>query len=284
MLTGLVMQVLSPTEKLSKALQSRNQTIAGCKEAANFTLTHLEELAEKNKFASIWQTLLARIDEHDLDVPELSRVQQRKNPHLTPFKFAEEIYLDVISTVTKEIRSRFDQKDFKKYEILENLLLSEQEGKEEMETASAYGLSLHDLKSELRILKKSVSFSNTEEAVKGFKSLHPETQSMFPEVRCLLECLLVIPASSAEAERSFSTMRRVKSYLRSTMSSTRLNSLCVLSTYKELLDNVELDNLIDEFIKIKLVIVKLARKLVQFLNQLKSQSGRQHEDLPECKF
>jgi len=63
---------------------------------------------------------------------------------------------------------------------------------------------------------------------------------MIPEVVSLLKFYLVCSASSASAERSFSQLRRLKSYLRSTMTQRRLNSLLVLSTYTDELDQVDM--------------------------------------------
>lgn len=52
------------------------------------------------------------------------------------------------------------------------------------------------------------------------------------EITKLIEILLTIPMTTSEAERCFSTMKRIKSFLRSTMNSERLNALSVLSTEK----------------------------------------------------
>ena len=41
--------------------------------------------------------------------------------------------------------------------------------------------------------------------------------SLYPEVNKLLKLYLVVPVASAGAEQSFSTLRRVKSWMRSTM-------------------------------------------------------------------
>ena len=53
--------------------------------------------------------------------------------------------------------------------------------------------------------------------------------------------ILVMPATNAVSERSFSTLRRVKSYLRSTMNQQRLNHLMIASIYKESLDAMDFD-------------------------------------------
>ncbi|KAJ8890836.1 hypothetical protein PR048_010345 [Dryococelus australis] len=63
---------------------------------------------------------------------------------------------------------------------------------------------------------------------------------------CLL--LLVTSITSATAERSFSTLRMLKSYLRTTMTLKRLNSLSILHVYGKLTDDLNIEKLISEFI------------------------------------
>jgi hypothetical protein len=50
------------------------------------------------------------------------------------------------------------------------------------------------------------------------------------------------------AERSFSCLRRLKTYLRSTISQERLNHLAVLYCHADLIESIDLDVLLDEFI------------------------------------
>jgi len=63
------------------------------------------------------------------------------------------------------------------------------------------------------------------QAVVEMRNMLPEVQAEFPQVTTLLKLLLVSPASSAEAERSFSALRRLKTWLRSTMTDTNPKSL-----------------------------------------------------------
>ena len=51
---------------------------------------------------------------------------------------------------------------------------------------------------------------------------------MTPEFSKVASILAVIPATSCSAERSFSGLRRLKTYLRSTMGQNRLNSLAIV--------------------------------------------------------
>ena len=53
--------------------------------------------------------------------------------------------------------------------------------------------------------------------------------NLLPDLATLLRIYLTLPSTSCEAERSFSVLRRLKNYLRTTMSQNRLNHLCILS-------------------------------------------------------
>jgi hypothetical protein len=58
-----------------------------------------------------------------------------------------------------------------------------------------------------------------------------------------------LPSSSCTAERSFSSLRRLKTYLRSTMSAERLNSVVLLHTHKDLTDSLDIKALLQEFVE-----------------------------------
>ena len=59
---------------------------------------------------------------------------------------------------------------------------------------------------------------------------------LISEVEILIKLVLVMPATNATSDRTFSTLRRVKSYLRSTMTPKRLNHLMVLPIHKDMTD------------------------------------------------
>ena len=64
----------------------------------------------------------------------------------------------------------------------------------------------------------------------------------------LVKLLLVCPAASAEAERSFSALRRLKTWLRSTMEQERLNDIAVCNIHKERLDEINIVPLMQSFV------------------------------------
>ena len=67
-------------------------------------------------------------------------------------------------------------------------------------------------------------------------------------VHRLLRIYLTVPMSSATAERTFSALRRVKNYLRTTMTQKRLNNVMLLHAHKQRTDDLNLREIATEFI------------------------------------
>ena len=64
----------------------------------------------------------------------------------------------------------------------------------------------------------------------------------------LMKLILVMPATNSTSEQSFSALRRVKTYLRSTMGQQRLNDLLLLHVHKEITDSLDLKEVINNFV------------------------------------
>ena len=68
---------------------------------------------------------------------------------------------------------------------------------------------------------------------------------LYPAIERMLLTLLTMPVSTAASERSFSAMRRIKTYLRSTMKNERLSSIGILHIHRS--KSVNTEGIIDEF-------------------------------------
>jgi hypothetical protein len=88
------------------------------------------------------------------------------------------------------------------------------------------------------------------DTVSNIVSMPSVVRSMFDQVEQLVRLLLTIPASSAEAERSFSSLRRLKSYLRTTMKQERLNHCTVLHVHvhQAAVDNLDVNEIAQDFV------------------------------------
>lgn len=79
---------------------------------------------------------------------------------------------------------------------------------------------------------------------------------IYPNVGIALRMLLCTPASNCSAERSFSALKRVKNYLRSTIEENRLNSLSVMYIESEIMQSIDYDDVIRSFAQ------KKARRMI----------------------
>jgi len=71
--------------------------------------------------------------------------------------------------------------------------------------------------------------------------------NFLPCLTSLLKIYLTIPVSSATAERSFSCLKCLKTYLRNSMGQLRLSDLAVLSVNKEFAKCICINSVIDSF-------------------------------------
>ena len=59
-------------------------------------------------------------------------------------------------------------------------------------------------------------------------------EDMYPNIEVVLRIFLTMPVSVASAERSFSALKRLKTYLHSTMGSDRLSALALLHIHPDM--------------------------------------------------
>ena len=69
----------------------------------------------------------------------------------------------------------------------------------------------------------------------------------YPNISVAYRILLTVPVTVASAERSFSKLKLLKNYLRSTMSQERLNGLAMCTIEKDILDTIDFDTILDDF-------------------------------------
>ena len=78
----------------------------------------------------------------------------------------------------------------------------------------------------------------------------PACKTMLNEVSKLLNIFLTIPVTTATAERTFSTLRRLKSYLRSTLTQPNLNNFMLLHSHKDITDKIDPYQIAKEFVEL----------------------------------
>ena len=92
--------------------------------------------------------------------------------------------------------------------------------------------------SELQLLRKSLPEGITKamDVLEYIKDMH----ICFPHAWIAYRILLIIPVTVATTEKSFSKLKLIKNYLRSTTSKDRLSWLAILSIEKRVLTTIEM--------------------------------------------
>ena len=111
-----------------------------------------------------------------------------------------------------------------------------------------YGLDGEALSSETQVAKRTLVGKDLEDISDVLIELTP-LKLAFPNVVKLLQVAMTICVSTAKCERTFSFLKRIKSYLRSTMSEQRLTDMAILSIERDRADSLKLDDIVDEFAK-----------------------------------
>lgn len=271
-----VHQVFGITDGLSCSLQSASATVCGSIEAVLESVNQLRELRSELFFSKLWKDVQSKITEYGLQDIMLPRhvnaktpsrysyvTQQRGSKTSTPLFQTAEDYFRVqffafLDAVIEHITSRFLQPELNTYCNLESLLLSACRGEDYVDLLdkvcqvydefdkSRLGLQLAMLQS--LCCQSEFPIANVTTFATFFRRKPSEVKALFGQVDILLRLLLVVPASSATAERSFSCLRRLKTYLRSTMSQSRLNHLTVLHVHQDKVDALDLRAIFNDFV------------------------------------
>ena len=80
------------------------------------------------------------------------------------------------------------------------------------------------------------------------KEMPSDVRGLFDQVETLVRLLMVVPIS-AEAERSFSGLRRLKTWMRSTMTQKRLNGIAVCHIHQERLDRLDRQDIAQQYVQ-----------------------------------
>jgi len=96
------------------------------------------------------------------------------------------------------------------------------------------GIDVEKLKAQVSVASNMFRMSDHVPDAHGVLSELLKMEGAFPDLLVFVQIVLIVPIAYTTAERSFSTILRVKTYLRSNMTDQRLNSLCLLAVEREM--------------------------------------------------
>ena len=264
--------IFSVSEQLSVTLQRKDINAQEAIKAAAQTKHFFSRQRSDGAFKEFFQAT-SKEAENLTQPPVLPRQRQvprriddgaQAHQFTTVEDYFRKQYFEVLDLLSGELDNRFQQPSFKFLQEMECILIKSCNGeciKPSEEFCSMYGkdLQIDRLSSQLNMLPDLVRTVSDQQQY-GIKSVtaigtildlmnaNSFSKSFLSEVDCLLRIYLTIPMTSATAERTFSTVRRLKSYLRSTMSQKRLNHVVLLHTHKERTDALDLLTIAKEFV------------------------------------
>jgi len=169
-------------------------------------------------------------------------------------------YYSSLDKVLLELQTRFSSNDQEVLCSLGDIALQEKPSERSFDTVSAfYKLDRDLLEADFGIFKNvkadDETLNSSTTASEIYEALHQaDLIQMLPELHKIMKIFAIIPATTCTAERSFSGLRRMKTYLRNTMGQDRLNSVALINIERcyanKVIEN-DIDSVIDTFAKRK---------------------------------
>ena len=254
--------ILSNTSSLSRYLQGKRIDVLKARNNAYLTIAALKGCRNERDFDLIWKQveILSVIDPIFYFVAEFSfkeaRVPRTVTNTMTPESHHRvNTYFLSLDKVQGELKTRFSDNDQEILCSLGEIAMLENPSEKCFQTVTEfYKLDGDLLKADFAIFKNCKANDtslNLKSASEMYESFYKEDLlQMIPELEKILKIFAVIPATTCTAERSFSGLRRMKTYLRSTMGQEKLQSLALLNIERiyanKVLEN-DIDNVIDTF-------------------------------------
>ena len=260
--------VLSHSDNLSRTLQKGDISASEGQGVAEMTVTCLKTLRTDDNFALFWSKVTKKATQLNIDEPALPRKRKRTvryesgnaapEFHTSIEGYYRQAYFEVLDVICSTIEDRFRQPGYQLYSNLEQLLLKavckENYSSEFDFVTKFYGpdLNVHALEMQLQIFATNFIMEGKKTSIKDIlkylRNISSAQRALLSEICIIAKLILVMPATNAVSERSFSALRRVKTYLRSTMKQTRLNHLMILHVHKDITDSLNLNDIGNEFV------------------------------------
>lgn len=279
--------ILSMTSSLSSYLQSETMNVITAKKTADMTIKTIAECRSDEAFESLWERAVivgnsikdcisdTRFSFKDAKIPRQRKASRRlqalvgeapdddeNQGQTVKDYFRVSGYFSGIDRVIAELKNRFNENEQSILCALGDIVLNKIPEKTNFDIVGEhYTIDTDLLENEKKIFVQFLEniSSDTENdtelklnrASDIVEFMHSnDLTTVLPIFLKVATILSTIPATSCSAERSFSALRRIKTYLRNTMKQSRLNSLAVLNIERQATNSVmakDINSVIDTF-------------------------------------
>uniref|UniRef100_A0A8C8SNW1 Uncharacterized protein n=1 Tax=Pelusios castaneus TaxID=367368 RepID=A0A8C8SNW1_9SAUR len=262
--------VLSVIHIAQKALQTQDATLSQACSVLQRTVKELESMRISTKWDAVWEEA-QKFHEllHEVPTPgadegcahkrcvkktaflecsaimstlEQQECQPDKNESAGE-KWGRRLYFPVLNTLLGECDSRFSSQSLEIAKSVEAVLKCDPDGIDGLLSKYANALSINSelAHTEMKWIKMDLPAITLE----GLKAA--ASTKLYPNFTKLLKLALTLPVGTATCERSFSAMRRIQNWMRSTMGQKRLSDLCLLHVESDLTEGINPHQIIDAY-------------------------------------
>ena len=257
--------IFSASEQFSTNLQGKD-TIQDATHGAELLVSHLKSLRSDYKFTKFYDDVLEESAELT-EEPILPRYRKRprryddgSHPHSyeIPKDRYMHFYYEALDMAYGEIERRFHQEDFQLLQKLEHVLIQAANGVilELDDTLLKYlekDIDLERFSTQLKMVKDMIQIANPVKQVTTLRTIADAMnvsqiyKGMLQEIDKVLKLYFTLPVTTSTAERSFSSLRRLKTFVRSTMTQSRRNNLLLLYIHSTETNHLDMHSIAKEF-------------------------------------
>jgi hypothetical protein len=267
----LLFVILGYTNELSECLQRREQDIIHAIQLISVAKNRMQHL-RSNGWDQFLQKVTLFCNKHGVSVPDMEanyvpygRSRRFVQDQTNDDHFRREVYIGVIDKISQELDNRFDEVNMELLSCMSalnpfNSFASFDAHKvhrlAEFYPKDIFGSELLRLELQLDtyidVMRQDDRFSSLENLVDLLVRLVETNRHKVYDLVCvLIKLVLLLPVATASVERAFSGMDFVKTKRRNKMTDTLFDDCLVTFIERDILDEVDEDDVIKTFMSIR---------------------------------
>ncbi|XP_026473489.1 uncharacterized protein LOC113380896 [Ctenocephalides felis] len=249
--------VLGTTVSLSRILQSSSIDLKKATDAFNDTLRVLRNKRENvdEIFQQLFEEAKEVAEQLDIDikcprlVPKQIHRANNQSAQSAGDYFRRAVYIPLLDSIISDLQDRLSPDVLNLFKLNVFMPKTEHNNKDieaVRQLANDHKLLLDNtpvsiIVNEYRLwMVKWQSWQQTQDTPQSISEVITNCDiDMYPNIRKFLQIIATLPVSVATAERSFSTLRRIKTWIRSSMAEDRLTGLALLHVHKNIAIDVD---------------------------------------------
>ncbi|KAJ8024838.1 52 kDa repressor of the inhibitor of the protein kinase [Holothuria leucospilota] len=248
--------VLGYAKGLSTSLQAKNHNICKAMQEVSVVKKSLQSAREQveSKHKEWFQKAKSMAESVNAEEPRLPRkCGRQKHKDNTPAKNIEEHYRVTITVpfldhMVTQLNDKFAESQQKATLALFLIPSQLPENMDWKELVTMYANDLpfpENFECELSCWKTKWQSWPGRKPTTLEEAMDHADNLLYPNIHILLRIVATLPVTTSECERSFSCLRRLKTYLRGTMTQTRLSGLALMNIHYD--KDINRDTVITEF-------------------------------------